>query len=123
MIEIIIPQKHWPGKLLNINAMRGHPQAMGRIVRPWRDLGAIMAMKDRLKPMSGPVDITGKLRFSNEVRRDSANFYPTFKALIDGLVSKKVLEDDSDRFVSSFKIERIRPNGRPLLVIEMAVRE
>lgn len=47
-------------------------------------------------------------------KRDSPNYMPTLKALLDGIVDAGVLIDDSDKYVPLFCIEPSRaPYSRP----------
>src|SRR6185437_12739208 len=59
-------------------------------------------------------------------RRDPANFYPSFKACIDGLVDVKVLPDDDAAHLDGPDMrlgELFPPHGRLVLVITELVTE
>lgn len=52
--------------------------------------------------------ITALLAFPDgNRRRDAANYYPSIKAAVDGLVLAGVLEDDDDRYVLGLTIARM----------------
>lgn len=122
MTTIVIPQRYWPGKLLNINSMRKHHQLVGAQVKPWRDLGRIMARKHRLETFTRPVELWAKFRFPTNHKRDSANLYPTVKALVDGFVDEKVLVDDCDGILYGPFLVREYPNGPAQITIEIEVK-
>lgn len=59
-------------------------------------------------PRIGQCTITALLAFPDgNRRRDAANYYPSIKAAIDGLVLAGVLADDDDRFVLALTIARM----------------
>lgn len=122
MTTIVIPQDDWPGKLLNINAMRRHHQAVGAVVAPWRQLGKIVARRERLTTFTRPVEMWARFRFPNNRRRDTGNLYPTIKAIVDGFVDAKVLVDDCDGVLFGPWLTRQYPNGPAQITIEMTVR-
>lgn len=123
MTTIIIPKDRWPGTLLNINAMRKHHQAVGAMVAPWRTLGCLLAREARVGTFNRPVDIWARFRFPSNHKRDTANLYPTVKALIDGLVDAHVLVDDCDGIVYGPWLERQYPNGAAQITLDIEVRE
>jgi crossover junction endodeoxyribonuclease RusA len=49
--------------------------------------------------MSHPVHITATVHIADKRRREVSNYFPTFKACIDGFVDAGVLADDSDAHV------------------------
>lgn len=51
-------------------------------------------------PLRGQQHGTAWLRFSRKIeKRDPANWYPTVKAIMDGIVDAGVLQDDSARYL------------------------
>lgn len=72
---------------------RGDPRR-----RIWRDAANVYARAARL-PKLGRAHITAELRFRDRRRRDSHNYYPTLKAVIDGLVDYGLLDDDSSEYL------------------------
>ena len=64
--------------------------------RAWRDAGLVHAKRVHL-PKLQYAHLVAVLRFADDRRRDAHNYYPTLKALIDGLVGDYgLLPDDSD---------------------------
>lgn len=59
----------------------------------WRLATALHARKERL-PRIGKAHIVCELRFSDRRKRDPANWAPTSKACVDGLVDAGVFDDD-----------------------------
>lgn len=62
--------------------------------RAWRDAAHTWAIHDRL-PKLQHARIVATLHFRDGRRRDPHNFYPTIKAVVDGLVDYGLLPDDS----------------------------
>lgn len=119
MTRIVIPQRRWPGELLNINSMRVHHHRAAAMVKPWRTLGWALAKEQHLQPLQPPVEVWARFRFPTNHRRDTGNLYPTVKALIDGIVSAGVLEDDCDGLLRGPWLVREYPNGDELITLEM----
>jgi len=94
----------WPiSKLLNINQERTmHHQVRAKLVRPIR-AEAARALADH-RFVRGRADILVEFRWPDGRRRDSANWYPTAKACVDGAVDVGVLDDDDDKHVRTFAI-------------------
>lgn len=63
------------------------------ITKSWRDLAWTRALHDRIPPMDSAL-IVCELRFTDKRRRDPANWAPTAKAAVDGLVDAGVFADD-----------------------------
>ncbi|ANC31464.1 hypothetical protein [Isoptericola dokdonensis] len=109
-----IPEALWPGRLININDVRGHTRYTSKRTRPWRELGA--GIGERLKAQHGafttPVRVWLEVRLPNNHRRDSGNLYPTVKALLDGVATDAgALPGDHDGVVEGPWIKRVYPNG------------
>jgi crossover junction endodeoxyribonuclease RusA len=64
--------------------------------RAWRDAGHLYAKQAAL-PKLQRVHIIATLRFRDARRRDPHNYYPTLKALVDGLVDYGLIPDDDDK--------------------------
>jgi hypothetical protein len=122
MTQIVIPQRLWPGKLLNINAMRKQHHAVGAMVAPWRQMGALVARREHLTTFTRPVEMWARFRFPTNHRRDTGNLYPTLKAIVDGFVDEKVLVDDCDGILFGPFLVREYPNGPAQITIEMTVK-
>lgn len=122
MTTIVIPQTRWPGKLLNLNGMRGHTANIGRLAAPWRLLGFTVAKEQRIETFMRPVEMWAKFRFPSNHRRDSGNLYPTIKAIVDGFVDAKVLVDDCDGILFGPFLVRDYPNGPAQITIEIEAK-
>lgn len=66
--------------------------------RAWRDAGHLYAKQAKL-PTLGKAHITADLCFTFARRRDPHNYYPTVKAVVDGLVDYGLLPDDSSDYL------------------------
>lgn len=66
--------------------------------RAWRTAGQAHAHRVHL-PKLQHVHVVAELRFADNRRRDPHNYYPTLKALIDGLVDYGLVPDDSHQFL------------------------
>lgn len=86
-----------PAPWLNANdrvdRRRGTPER-----RLWRDAAATYARAGKL-PVLGRCHMTAELRFTDRRRRDPHNYYPTVKAVVDGLVDYGLLPDDSSQYL------------------------
>jgi crossover junction endodeoxyribonuclease RusA len=69
-----------------------------RVITQWRAAGASHARQARI-PQLTRAYILAELCFTDRRRRDPANFYPTVKAAVDGLVDAGVLVDDSPDYL------------------------
>jgi hypothetical protein len=89
----------WPvDELVNLNAERSmHRMARAKLVKPIRDATASLAAGH--SEITGPVDIDARFQWADARVRDSSNWLPTVKAMVDGLVDAKVLARDDDRTV------------------------
>lgn len=108
-----IDAAQFPGKLLNLNLLRGHTRHIGRTAAPWRALGTALgrATPGIPHPVTHPIRVWAEFRFPNDHRRDTANLYMTAKALVDGLVDAGVLLGDHDGIVEGPWLKRTYPNG------------
>jgi len=71
-------------------------------VRLWRTAGWAAARLDDTVPRDKPLGFTriiATVHIANNLRRDVSNYFPTFKACIDGFVDAGILDDDSDAHV------------------------
>lgn len=102
----------YPGRLLNVNDLRGHTKHLAALHRPWRQLGCVLGRDHRLPhPFVHPVRIWAEFRFPTNHQRDTPNLYPTVKALVDGLQDAGVLLGDHDNRVEGPWLKRTYPNG------------
>lgn len=72
---------------------RGSWRRSHRLIRDWRNLGAWSARAAHI-PRLAAARVIVELRFTSARRRDPANWSPTAKALVDGLVDAGVFADD-----------------------------
>lgn len=118
-----------PGmRLLNANE-RLHHRPKGDITRALRQAAAKAVAEcpalsaaleaARPKPVFQRVHVLGVLRPVTKGRRDPANWYPTFKALLDGVVDAGVLEDDDHTRVDGpdMRLGRKVKDGQAVLVL------
>lgn len=92
-----------PTAPLSINQERRmHWAAARRETRPWRDAACWLAMHAKLAALVAgqPAAVTVALPVRGHHRRDPANYYPTVKAVIDGLVLAGVWPDDTPDWVT-----------------------
>lgn len=69
-----------------------------RLTDAWRKAGAWQAAQAKV-PHLERVHVMAEFRFRDNRRRDPANWYPTVKAAVDGLVDAGVIDDDSPRYL------------------------
>lgn len=86
-----------PALFLNIN-QRLHPRVIAPTVKAWRDAGRVHARAAKL-PTLQQARITATLHFGDTRHRDDHNYFPTVKAIIDGLVDYGLLPDDSREYL------------------------
>lgn len=86
-----------PAAFLNVNK-RQHGRAAAGQVKAWRDAANVQARAAKL-PALGRARIVATLHFSDRKRRDDHNYFPTIKAIIDGLVDYGLLPDDSREYL------------------------
>lgn len=91
---VIIPA---PAPWLNANS-RTDRRRQTPDRRAWRDAANVYARQAKL-PKLGRAHITAELRFTDKRRRDPHNYYPTVKAVVDGLVDYGLLDDDSSEYL------------------------
>ncbi len=85
-------------ELINLNAERSMNRfTRARLVRPIRD--ATRALAAGQPPVTGPVDVEARFQWADARVRDTSNWLPTVKAMVDGLVDAGVLPRDDDRTV------------------------
>lgn len=84
-----------PTKWLSANS-RTDRRAQTADRRTWRSAAFVWARKRKLPTGLARVHITATCAFPNQRRRDVANWYPTIKAAVDGLVDYGLIADDDD---------------------------
>jgi len=65
----------------------------------WRHAAATYARQARIPLAIPAVHIVARYHFTDRRRRDVGNYYPTVKAVIDGLVDYGLVVDDDDTHV------------------------
>jgi len=108
-MELVINEDRFPCMLVNVNDERGQTRHLARRRAPWRALGYLLARG--MTPVPHPVTITALFRWPDKRVRDSPNWYPTVKALVDGCVSAGVLLADDDRHVTLLSMGPDLPHG------------
>lgn len=86
---------HAPAPWLTANGRTAHRwEAPTR--RTWRTAAQIHARQAKL-PQLQRAHIEVTIQFRDNRRRDIANWHPTAKAIVDGLIDYGLLPDDDDR--------------------------
>lgn len=67
-------------------------------IREWRQAAHWAAKAEKL-PRLHKAQIIATLHFGDRRRRDCHNYYPTLKAIVDGLVDYGLLPDDSHQYL------------------------
>lgn len=78
---------------------RIHHFAKARLSRNWRDIAA-WRCRDIDAQFTNGARVVCELRFAIRRTRDPANWAPTAKAVVDGLVDAGLFPDDSDKYVT-----------------------
>ena len=101
--SLIVPGGTW----LNANDGKAWYHNAGP-VRAWRDAGAWTARAMKVPHMRRAY-VLAEIQFPDLRRNDPANWYPTVKPVIDGLVDARVLPDDSGKHLLGPDIRLGRP--------------
>lgn len=96
---------------------RLHHHAKAKLTRAWRDHAAAVVNAGWNPHYYERAHITVAIRFPTNHRRDVGNYYPTAKAIVDGLVDATLLRDDNDRHVIGPDMRREYPNGTPRVTV------
>lgn len=95
---------------------RDHWRVVHPIRADWRRLAAEAAQESGLPQGLGRVYITGHVVKERAGSYDAMNFYPTAKAIVDGLIDYGICPDDANEYVEGpFLFEGGK--GAPALVI------
>jgi len=116
-----------PDKVLNAND-RLHWAVKSKRVKAWRRSCYLAAIKAQRRGALERVEWDRNAKHeigisipvvSLNIRRDGANWHPTLKAAIDGLVDHGMLPDDSGRYVvtSEPTFHAVRDNPRVVVTI------
>ena len=100
-------------ELVNLNAERSmHPKARARLVKPIREATRDLAAGH--EQITGRVIIAARFQWADARIRDSSNWAPTVKAMVDGLVDAGVLPGDDDRYIDDTRCGVTLPPQRGL---------
>ena len=78
---------------------RPHYREKARQTKEWREHAAECARRSGVPPLTGVVRVIATVHIRDKRRREVSNFFPTYKAAIDGMVDAGILADDSDNHV------------------------
>lgn len=98
--------------LLNANQRR-HWRHRQRVTKDWRDAAGWLA-KAAGVPRLQRAHIVVEFSFGDQRRRDVANYQPTVKAIVDGLIDVGLLPDDNDRHLVGPDLRRVERSGLAL---------
>jgi len=99
---------------------RDHWRVISPIRADWRRLAAEAAAAADLPTGLGRVHITGHVVKERAGTYDAMNFYPTAKAVVDGLIDHGMCTDDSNEFVEG---PFLQPGGKGPAALVLTVRE
>lgn len=100
-----------------LNANQNPPRFVkARLVKAWRQLGRVSAQNAGLPQGLGRVHILATIHRARAGRADAGNFYPTAKAVVDGLVDYGLVADDHSGIVTGPDMREGEP-GEPCLVL------
>lgn len=111
----LFQRKPW----LNSND-RDHWRALRPITAGWRANAAAAAAAAGLPTGLGRVHISGLVVKERAGTYDAMNFYPTAKAVVDGLIDYGLCVDDSNEFVEG---PFLWPGGKGAPALVLTVRE
>ena len=125
MSEPLTVTFHAPDESMNLN-QRWHWAKQARVTRRWRDTAAyaaVVAARGIPLPL-GPSTIRTTIAVYGRLRRDPANYTPTVKACVDGLVDAGLWPDDTPDWVETIEPRlRVIQRGMPQTIdIEITPR-
>lgn len=89
----------------------------------WRDATNVWARRDKLPKGLDHVHVTAWLSFTTTRRRDPANFHPTVKAIVDGLVDYGLIVDDDAKHLTGPVLYLADPATVPIGSVRLEIRE
>lgn len=113
VLELTFPQpQDWP-----TSNHRHHHMALARHTKYWRDLATIQARRQwkERDPLS-KARIVVTFHWPDRRRRDVANWYPTVKPVVDGIVTAGVLTDDCHPILTGPDLRVGAPGPRRFVV-------
>jgi hypothetical protein len=99
---------------------RDHWRVLSPIRADWRRLATEAAAAAGLPTSVGRVHITGHVVKERAGDYDAMNFYPTAKAVVDGLIDHGLCLDDSNAFVEG---PFLFPGGKGPAALVLTIRE
>ncbi|NYF44666.1 hypothetical protein [Streptosporangium sandarakinum] len=104
-------------KLLNANG-RGHWRARHQVTKTLRETACWLTRAAKIPPLEF-AEMTAVYEPPDQRRRDPANLYPSWKAVVDGVVDAGVLPDDDAKHLDGphMKLGEVHPGGRLVLYI------
>jgi crossover junction endodeoxyribonuclease RusA len=113
-------RRHPEGEPLWLNAnQRLHWAKRRELTKQWREFGRVFARSNRLPATTELVQVTAWCRWPRRVRRDPGNWYPTAKAVLDGLTDAGVWPDDDSTHVVGPDMREWPHRGPDALIIEI----
>lgn len=101
-----------PGALMNMND-RPHWRAKAELTKEWKNAAFWIAKQNRCQPLAHfPVTVTCIFDRKSTGRIDPHNYYPTVKALMDGLTMAGLWPDDDSTHVKTLEPVFIKGEGR-----------
>jgi len=99
---------------------RDHWRVLSPIRADWRSNAAEAAAAAGLPTGLPRVHITGHVVKERAGAYDAMNFYPTAKAVVDGLIDHGMCQDDSNEFVEG---PFLHPGGKGPAALVLTIRE
>lgn len=97
---------------------RGHWSKGYRVKKELRKTACLLTRAAKIPTMQR-ASIVGVFEPPNRQPRDPANWYPSFKAIIDGMVDAGMLPDDNSKHLDGpdMRLGEIHPKGRLVLYV------
>lgn len=99
---------------------RDHWRVLSPIRKGWRENAAAAALAAGLPAGLGRVHITGHVVKERAGTYDAMNFYPTAKAVVDGLIDHGMCVDDSNGYVEG---PFLFPGGKGAPALVLTIKE
>lgn len=116
-VTLVIPA---PCEWINSND-RTHYQTRAKLTKAWRTAAYIASRNARIPPFTTPVHVLAHIQKPRGGRWDPANWYPTAKACVDGLVDAGILEDDDHTRVQGPDMRRAGKGPNQLTLTILAI--
>jgi Holliday junction resolvase RusA-like endonuclease len=111
-----------PAAFINAND-RLHWRAKAKLTAAWRGAVESASFHGRERDDYTHAHIVIGFRFPTNHRRDVGNYYPTAKAIVDGLVDACLIPDDNDTNIVGPDLRRTHPNGTPQVTVTITPLE